>query len=103
MRMRLVAVALVSLFALAAAGPAGGQAPAPKEGVIAPLYPLPGNRAQLGIAPPPATKMAIDIVNTGGSTLTLPLGKTAGLPNLGGAKIRLIVVDHQGKPELGQA
>ncbi len=26
-----------------------------------------------------------------------------GLPGLGGAKIRLVVVDHQGKPGVGQA
>jgi branched-chain amino acid transport system substrate-binding protein len=32
----------------------------------------------------------------------LPLGATAGLPNLGGAKIELISADHQGNPQVGQ-
>src|SRR6476620_7718601 len=32
----------------------------------------------------------------------LPLAATAGLPNLGGAKIELINVDHQGNPQVGQ-
>jgi branched-chain amino acid transport system substrate-binding protein len=32
----------------------------------------------------------------------LPLAATAGLPQLGGAKIELINVDHQGNPQVGQ-
>ena len=32
----------------------------------------------------------------------MPLGATAGLPNLGGAKIELISADHQGNPQVGQ-
>jgi branched-chain amino acid transport system substrate-binding protein len=48
--------------------------------------------------------MATDIYN-GRSELNLPSAQksTDGLPGLAGARIRLIVVDHQGKPELGQA
>jgi branched-chain amino acid transport system substrate-binding protein len=108
MRIRLAAIApvLATLLGLASVSPAAAQGPAappPKEVVIGALYPLTGNLAQLGIDSLTAIRLAIDIVNTGGSTLNLPLGKTAGLPNLGGAKIRLVVVDHQGKPELGQA
>ena len=47
--------------------------------------------------------MATDIFN-GRSELNLPSAKGTidGLPGLPGARIRLIVVDHQGKPELGQ-
>ena len=33
----------------------------------------------------------------------MPLAKTAGLPNLKGAKIKIIPGDHQGKPEVGMA
>src|SRR3989304_1158977 len=59
--------------------------------------------AQVGIDSVNAVKMAVEIINSGGSPLNLPLGKTAGLPGLGGAKIRLVIVDHQGKPDVGQA
>jgi branched-chain amino acid transport system substrate-binding protein len=44
----------------------------------------------------------VDVVNTS-IDLNMPLARTAGLPGLGGATIRLVVVDHQGKPEIGQA
>ena len=43
-----------------------------------------------------AVKVAQDIVNNK-HDLDLPLAATEGLPNLGGAKIELVVADHQGK------
>jgi branched-chain amino acid transport system substrate-binding protein len=49
-----------------------------------------------------AAELAVELVN-GRHDLDLPLARTEGLPGLGGARIRLVVVDHQGKPELGQA
>jgi branched-chain amino acid transport system substrate-binding protein len=63
-----------------------------------------GQLAQLGIDSVTAMKMAADQYN-GKSELNMPSMKKAtdGLPGLGGAKIRLIIVDHQGKPEVGQA
>ena len=82
--------------------PAPGMAQ-PKEVVIGVLYPLSGPVAQVGIDSVTAAKLAAEIINAGGSTLNLPLGKTPGLPGLGGAKIRLVIVDHQGKPDVGQA
>ncbi len=46
---------------------------------------------------------ALDIVNNAYPELkNLPLGATAGLPNLGGAKIELDEADHQGNPQVGQ-
>jgi branched-chain amino acid transport system substrate-binding protein len=48
-----------------------------------------------------AAELAAEIVN-GSHDLDLPLARGEGLPGLGGAKLRLVVVDHQGKPELGQ-
>ena len=98
---RLVALIATLLVALVAAAPAPAQVP--KEIVIGVLYPLSGPVAQVGIDSVNAVKLATEIINNGGSTLTLPLGKTAGLPGLGGAKIRLVIVDHQGKPDVGQA
>ena len=49
-----------------------------------------------------AIRTAVDIVNEG-ADLPLALTKNKGLPGLGGAKVTLVVVDHQGKPEVGQS
>jgi branched-chain amino acid transport system substrate-binding protein len=95
--------ALIASLLLALSLVSEAPAQARKEIVIGVLYPLSGPVAQVGIDSVNAVKLATEIINTGGSTLTLPLGKTAGLPGLGGAKIRLVIVDHQGKPDVGQA
>ena len=98
--------ALSALLAALLVGPLAGaaHAQAPREIVIGVIYPMSGNLAQLGIDSVTAIRMAADVYN-GRSELNLPAArKTAdGLPGLAGARIRLIVVDHQGKPELGQA
>src|SRR3989442_4009478 len=80
------------------------HAQAPKEVVIGAIYPLSGNLADSGIYAVAAMRMAVELYN-GKADLNLPGMKktTEGLPGLGGAKIRLIVVDHQGKPDVGQA
>jgi branched-chain amino acid transport system substrate-binding protein len=87
-----------ALLALAISGPTAQ----PKDVVIGVLYPTTGPTAQAGIDSKVAAELAVEIVN-GKHDLDLPLARTEGLPNLGGAKARLIVVDHQGKPELGQS
>jgi branched-chain amino acid transport system substrate-binding protein len=96
-------IALLSMVLAALLPLAPAQAQAPKEVVIGVMYPLSGPVAQVGIDSVNAAKLAVDIINSGGSALNLPLGKTAGLPGLGGAKIRLVIVDHQGKPDVGQS
>jgi branched-chain amino acid transport system substrate-binding protein len=71
-----------------------------KIGVI---YPLTGNAASAGQSAKDAVNLGAEIVNTSHSDLkALPLGATAGLPNLGGAKIELDEADHQGNPQVGQ-
>src|SRR6266508_4883620 len=94
----------LSVGAVAAVTAVAAHAPTaqPKEVVIGVLYPLTGPTAQAGIDSKTAAELAVEIVN-GKHDLDLPLARTEGLPNLGGAKVRLIVVDHQGKPELGQS
>ncbi len=72
-----------------------------KEVVIGVLYAMTGPTAQIGIDAVNAIKVVQDIVNTQHSPINVPLGKGGGLPNLGGAKVRIVVVDHQGKPDLG--
>jgi branched-chain amino acid transport system substrate-binding protein len=47
-------------------------------------------------------KTALEIVNEG-ADLPLALAKGKGLAGLGGAKVTIVVVDHQGKPEVGQS
>ncbi|MCI0370076.1 MAG: ABC transporter substrate-binding protein, partial [candidate division NC10 bacterium] len=92
-------VGLVVLIALAVPGLAAAQAP---EVVIGVLYPMTGPVAQIGIDSRNAINVALDIINNR-HDLKLPLAAEAGLPRLGGAKVRVVVVDHQGKPDIGQA
>ncbi len=72
-----------------------------REVVIGVLQPLSGPVAQVGLDTVAAIKTAVEIVNEG-ADLPLPLAKGKGLPGLGGAKVRVIIADHQGKPEIGQ-
>ncbi len=73
-----------------------------KEVVIGVLYPMTGPVAQIGIDSINAVKVALDIINND-VNINVPLGKGVGLPNLGGAMVRIVVVDHQGKPDIGLA
>ncbi len=90
------AACVVAAFAVAPAG----AADAVKIGV---LFPLTGNAAAAGQASKAAVEIGADIVNNAHPELgNLPLAATAGLPNLGGAKIELTFVDHQGNPSMAQ-
>lgn len=96
------ALALV-LVALVLAGlPATAQQ---KEVVIGLLYPLSGPTASAGIDEKHVYELFGDMVN--GKEPMLPgafYQKLKGLPGVGGgARLRLIFVDHQGKPDLGQS
>ena len=67
------------------------------------IYPLTGNAASAGQSAKDAVELGAEIVNRGYPELkAMPLGATAGLPNLGGAKIVLVQADHQGNPQVGQ-
>jgi len=44
-------------------------------------------------------RLAVELVNNKFEGIDLPFAETEGLPNLGGAKIRLVVADHEGSPE----
>jgi branched-chain amino acid transport system substrate-binding protein len=71
-----------------------------KIGVI---YPLTGNAAPAGNSAKDAVELGVEIVNNAHPELKgLPLAETAGLPNLGGAKIEMVSADHQGNPSVGQ-
>ena len=91
------------IVAAVVAAAIGVQAHAADNVKIGVIYPLTGNAASAGQSAKDAVNMAADIVNTAHPELkNLPLGPTAGLPNLGGAKIELDEADHQGNPQVGQ-
>jgi branched-chain amino acid transport system substrate-binding protein len=88
-----LAPALVSAQAARAAEPV-------KIGI---LWPLTGNAAAAGQASKAAAELATEIVNNPHPELkAIPLAEGAGLPGLGGAKLELVFVDHQGNPSLAQ-
>src|ERR1700733_13574734 len=98
-RSSLLIVALCCAAAMLAATTARA-ADAVKIGV---LMPLTGNAAAAGQASKAAIEVAVDIINNAHPELgNLPLAATAGLSNLGGAKLDVIFVDHQGNPSTAQ-
>ena len=93
-------VAAASAALTLAAATAADATESVKIGVI---YPLTGNAASAGQSAKDAVTLGAEIVNTAHPELkALPLGATAGLPNLGRAKIELDEADHQGNPQVGQ-
>ena len=67
------------------------------------LFPLTGNAAAAGQASKAAVEVAADIVNNAHPDLKqIPLAEGAGLPGLGGAKLELTFIDHQGNPSVSQ-
>ena len=72
-----------------------------KIGVI---FPLSGNSAGAGKSALAAIELAAQIINEPHPELApLTLAGAGGLPNLGGAKVKIIAADHQGNPSEGQA
>jgi branched-chain amino acid transport system substrate-binding protein len=86
---------VVALVAALVAAPAQ-----PKEVVIGAVYPLSGNLAKVGNDIKDAVELAVEIVNQD-VDVPVPLGKGKGLPNLGGATLRVVFADHQSLPEKG--
>jgi len=71
--------------------------------LTAPDVVLRQNAAPAGNSAKDAVELGVEIVNNAHPELTgLPLAASAGLPNLGGAKIELVSADHQGNPSVGQ-
>ncbi len=98
--MRKVMVLGASLLALGLGWDASAQSTV-KVGV---LMPLTGNAASAGNSSKIAIELGAEIVNNAHPELApLPLAATAGLPGLGGAKIELVIADHQGNPSVGQS
>ena len=99
-RLWLLSAATVAAAALFDAAFPANAAGTVKIGII---WPLTGNAAAAGQASKAAAEVAADIVNNAHPEFgDFPLAKGAGLPNMGGAKLELIFVDHQGNPSLAQ-
>ena len=66
------------------------------------LYPLTGPGASVGAELRNALELAADIINNGAKGIPdLPFSAGKGLPNLKGAKIKLVFADHQANPQTG--
>jgi branched-chain amino acid transport system substrate-binding protein len=82
---------------------AAGQARAQENIKIGLLMPLTGNSASAGQQAKAAVEIGAEIVNAAYPELaSLPLAASVGLPNLKGAKLKIITADNQGNPSVGQ-
>lgn len=88
---RKLGMILFSTFFLVVAVPYGMKA-AEKEILIAAIEPLSGESALTGQNDSRGYQMAVDEINAAG-----------GIKSMGGAKLKLIIADHQGKPNVGIA
>jgi branched-chain amino acid transport system substrate-binding protein len=93
---------LLPAIVMAGMGLAAGSA-AQESVRVGVIMPLSGNSASAGQSAKAAIELAAEIVNNPHPEMpNIPLAASAGLPNLGGAKIELVVADHQGNPAEGQ-
>ncbi|MCC7283790.1 MAG: ABC transporter substrate-binding protein [Acetobacteraceae bacterium] len=99
-RRNLVASGATAVIAAANIGRAAAQSGG--EVKIGVIYPFTGSGAQVGIEARLAMETAVEIINEP-HDLDLPLARSAGLPNLGGAKVKLLYGDHQADPQKGRA
>ncbi|HMN72128.1 MAG TPA: ABC transporter substrate-binding protein [Rhodoblastus sp.] len=93
--------ALAGAAALAASL-GSAHAKAPGEIVVGAVFPMSGSTAQTGVDARNAIDTALAIINEK-TDLDLPLARDAGLPGLGGKKIKVVWADHQGDPQKGRA
>jgi len=98
--MRKISTLVAALAVLAAVAAPVRAADTVKIGV---LFPLTGNAGAAGLASKAAVEVAAEIINGKHPELAgIPLAAEEGLPGLGGAKLDLVFVDHQGNPSVAQ-
>ncbi|MDY0020155.1 MAG: ABC transporter substrate-binding protein [Anaerolineae bacterium] len=78
------------------------EAPAVESVKIGAILPLTGGAAATGVKLQAAMEVAQEIINGEHPEIAIPLAETAGLPNLGGAKLEITFADHQGNPEIAK-
>jgi len=94
-----ICLSLVVLFAFT--GEVLAQQKVIKIGAV---YPLSGNIASTGLDCKRGVDLAVDIINGKyGKDLNLPMAKSGGLPNLGGAKLEIVYADTKGDPKNGMS
>jgi branched-chain amino acid transport system substrate-binding protein len=99
-RKNLVFFLLVSILSFLMVSP--NLFAAEKEVKIGVLYPLSGAAATIGRDLQRAAELTADeLVNNKNPNVDIPMTKWGGIPNLGGAKIKLIFADHRGEPDRG--
>ncbi len=89
---------IICFIAITSVAPAKSWGKDIRIGVI---YPLSGAHQETGAALKSAVAFAANIIN-GRYNFDLPLAASEGLPNHGGRKLRIIVADHKGDPEIGR-
>ncbi len=99
---RALAAAAVATFGAAFSATFSASAQAQQEIRIGVIYPLTGPAASTGAELKSALELAADIINNGAKGIAgVPFASGGGLPNLKGAKIKLVFADHQGNPQTG--
>jgi branched-chain amino acid transport system substrate-binding protein len=93
-------ILLLAALAVAFSIPAAAGA-ADKEIKIGVIYPLTGGAAAAGRVLRNGAELAAEIANGQYGDVDMAMAKNVGIQALGGAKIKLIIKDHQGNPQLG--
>jgi branched-chain amino acid transport system substrate-binding protein len=90
----------VGILTLAMVASYAGTGLAAKVIKIGAVYPLTGDIASTGQDCKSGVELALDIIN-GKYNINIPFAKTAGIPSLGGAKLKVMFADSQGSPQTG--
>ena len=101
MKLGKIVLAVALILGIGAVWGAPAQSQQPQEVVIGGIWPLTGPNAPTGVECTQGATLAMEIINGKyvKENLNLPLAKTEGLPNLGGAKIKVVFADHQNVPD----
>ncbi|RMF37484.1 MAG: branched-chain amino acid ABC transporter substrate-binding protein, partial [Chloroflexi bacterium] len=97
---RVMRLLVVLFLLLPFVGACRSEPPPPAEVTIGAIYPLSGSLEATGADLRRGVELAAEVIN-GEFDLEMPLAKTAGLPNLGGAKVKVVYADHAGDPDRG--
>lgn len=106
-RKKLVLLMTTAILSIVIAGCSGAKEEAKKSDVkevkIGTIFPMSGAAAVTGVDLMNGIELATEIINGDYPDLDMPLAKGKGLPNLGGATIKIVSGDHQGSAEKGMS
>lgn len=100
----MISVIVVSITIWACLGLSVLAAQEPEQILYGVLYPITGSTAVIGTAEAHAVLLAIELVNNS-YDIDSPgdIFRSEGLPNLGGTKVKAILGDTEGKPDVGRS